>query len=264
MMARTPRTSRGRSFGESRSKFKAGNLGNACGGTLGSLLRTALGQVGSMRDVVEREARATRSRLDGALGDRRRQDALARLGDAVFELWVRGELGDLDEIPELRGCLAEIEAIDARAEVASRERGGPARSADDRGGEPAARDEHEAEDDGAVSSANWAASRARFDRGRPVSTTENLRVWRPVAPRDPPARRDTPPRGTDGGSRDHGQARAPEPARDPESIARAERPTRPSRAAVRPGGIAFVPDEPDEADELAEYMHSDDVPPRGK
>ena len=203
-MARTPRTGRG-----GAGSFR----GNTFGGTLGSLLRTALVQVGNMRDVVEREARATRSRIDGALGDRRRHDALARLGEAVLELWERGDLGDLADVPEVTECFAEIEAIDAHSEAdAARPRraagrGGRGASVRNRG----ARDDDEPnQDDGTVASVNWAASRARFDRGRVKPTA---------------------------------QASAPR---------------------QRPGGIAFVPDDRDDDQELSEYMHEDDVPPKAK
>ena len=68
-------------------------------GTLGTLLRTTLAQAGAVREVLERGAREGRSRLDGVLANRRRQDAIAELGEIVLDLIRRGEI-DLGELPE--------------------------------------------------------------------------------------------------------------------------------------------------------------------
>src|SRR5262245_18735909 len=87
-------------------------------GTLGTLLRTTRAQAGTLRDVLERGAREGRSRLDSALANtrssRRRQDALAELGDIVLDLIRRGEI-DLDELPEARALVTYIDELDADA-----------------------------------------------------------------------------------------------------------------------------------------------------
>src|SRR5690242_12471202 len=74
-------------------------------GTLGTLLRTT-------REVLERGAREGRSRLDEALAGRRRDDALAELGEAVLDLIRRGEI-DLDQLPEVRDIVAHLDELDA-------------------------------------------------------------------------------------------------------------------------------------------------------
>src|SRR5215470_9516376 len=61
-------------------------------GTLGTLLRTTTGVV---RDALERGAREGRARLDDVRLSRRRQDALADLGELVLSLIRRGEIDRL-------------------------------------------------------------------------------------------------------------------------------------------------------------------------
>jgi hypothetical protein len=181
-------------------------------GTLGTLLNTALQQAGvvrdAARDVLERGAREGRSRLDDARSNRRRQDALAELGELVLDLIRRGEI-DLAELPEAKPLVRRLDELDddhpdepdedvARA---------PSRSRFD------VRDR----EDGTVSSSRWSPPKR--------ATPATPRVWRPTA--EPPPE-------------------APVPAR---------------RAMPRnphnKGGIAF-----DDDDDLAEYMHPDDVPPK--
>ena len=81
-------------------------------GTLGSLLKSTLAQVGVVRDVIERGAREGRSRLDEARAGRRRHEALAELGEVVLELIRRGEI-DLGELPEVRDVVADLDQLDA-------------------------------------------------------------------------------------------------------------------------------------------------------
>ena len=63
--------------------------------TLGSLMQSALEQMGVVREVVERGAQAQRTRYDSVRLDRRRRDALAALGEVIHRLAVRGHLGEL-------------------------------------------------------------------------------------------------------------------------------------------------------------------------
>jgi len=99
-------------------------------GTLGTLLRTTTDVV---RDALERGASAGRARLDDVRSSRRRQDALAELGELVLDLIRRGEI-DLAELPEARDLVRHLDELDA------------------------ASDGDEAEDDGAR-----ATTRRRFD-----------------------------------------------------------------------------------------------------
>src|SRR5215470_16501522 len=81
-------------------------------GTLGTLLRTTLAQASVVRDALERGAREGRSRLDEARANRRRHDTLAELG---LELIRRGEI-DLEELPEVRSLVHELDELDAHAD----------------------------------------------------------------------------------------------------------------------------------------------------
>lgn len=238
-------------------------------GTLGTLLRTTLAQAGAMRDALERGAREGRSRLDDALASRRRDTALAELGARVLELIRQGEI-DLDELPELHDVVAHLDELDARdgeeldeevygaapgpgfgpapGERGDRgDRGGdrgapPSRSRFDRRG-PRGGDES----DGTVSSRAWrppssslSSSSSSSSRPAPSSSPRaptSARVWRP------PAADDASPHAP------HAPAEAPTPA--PAAPARARPP------AAKRGGIVF---DDDNDDDLADYMHPDDVP----
>jgi hypothetical protein len=81
-------------------------------GTLGSLFRTTLQQAGSFRQVLEREARSTRSWIEATRQARRKKDLLAELGLITYELAVRGELGDLAEYPELSMYVQQLDALE--------------------------------------------------------------------------------------------------------------------------------------------------------
>src|SRR5882762_8369323 len=77
-------------------------------GTLGTLLRTTTDVV---RGALERGAREGRARLDDVRANRRRQDALAELGEVVLDLIRRGEI-DLDELPEARDVIRQLDEFD--------------------------------------------------------------------------------------------------------------------------------------------------------
>ena len=190
-------------------------------GTLGTLLRTA---VPAVRDVIERGAREGRARLDDALSGRRRGDALVELGEIVLDLIRRGEI-DVAELPEVADIVHHLDEMDAEQNEAPVPRSLTRRRFDDRGGPPPTergkkRARPAAEDDGTVSSRTWSPS-SKANAAAP-------RVWRPNADThhdDQPESRDRP-------------RAAPIPAPNP----------------AKKGGISF------DDDDLAEYMHPDDVP----
>jgi hypothetical protein len=80
-------------------------------GALGTLLRTTTDVV---RGALERGAREGRARLDDVRANRRRHDALADLGEIVLDLIRRGEI-DLDELPETRSLVRQLDELDASA-----------------------------------------------------------------------------------------------------------------------------------------------------
>lgn len=212
-------------------------------GTLGTLLRTTLQQASAVREVVgemlDRGAREGRARLDEFRSERRgshrRQDALADLGELVLDLIRRGEI-DLDELPEARELVDDIEAIDAdgaddgtppRDVERDVTRAQSRRRFDDRGRDDDRRaasrtsghgaDQPADREDGTVSSGRWAPPKG----ATPSREAAAPRVWRPPVAEAPTV---TPP--------------------------------------TRKGGIRFeVEPDPDDAD-LADYMHPDDVPPK--
>lgn len=171
-------------------------------GTLGTLLRSTLHQAGVVRDAVG-EA------LGQGRQQRKRQDALAELGEVVLELVRNGEI-DLGELPEAREVIRQLDEMDAGTEEIPEEIAQPTsrKRFDARGG-----------DDGTVSSGvRWAPAKPAKPAGE--------RVWRP--PVDEPA---------------------------PQAAAKQKQMPVPG---VRKGGISFDNDD----DDLAEYMHPDDVPPK--
>jgi hypothetical protein len=89
-------------------------------GTLGTLIRTTINQVGAMTDVARRQARSQKQRLDTALLERRRREALAELGENLYELASRGEI-ELDELPELFQRVQAVEEIDREIAEAAAE-----------------------------------------------------------------------------------------------------------------------------------------------
>lgn len=224
-------------------------------GTLGTLLRSTLHQVGMVRDVVERQARSSLANLDHAMLQRKRRDTLARLGELAYEMIRDHRAGMMTGHPEVGELIAEVEEIDERLqEWPQPEPGMRSRS---RRGAPASADD-------TVSSADWRppVPRAAADEGA------RQRVWRPEIPPD-----DEEPAPAAGGSRPAGSrpdasvpGRAPdtmETARTEPEVAASPRARRRSRRRDTGGGIAFVSDTTAmEDDDLAEYMHEDDVPRR--
>jgi hypothetical protein len=96
-------------------------------GTLGTLIRTTINQVGAMTDVARRQARSQKQRLDTALLERRRREALAELGENLYDLASRGEI-ELDELPELFQGVQAVEELDREiAEAAAETQGRNAR-----------------------------------------------------------------------------------------------------------------------------------------
>ncbi len=191
----------------------------ALGGTLGSLLRTTLAQAGVVRDAIERGAREGKHRLDDARRERRREQALAQLGQATLDALRAGDAPELLERAAIADALAQVEELEQgdREEPAAWV-APPTRQRYDRGDD----------DDGTVAAAGW----------RPPPPTRG-EVWRPTeargrGPIEPPAEAAKPRR----------------PAAEPGAQFQERR---------RPGGIQF---EADSDDDLAEYMHPDDLPSR--
>ena len=198
--------------------------------TLGTLLRTAIQQAGGVKDALTRGAQQGREKIEELRSDRRRHDALAELGELVLDLIRRGEI-DVAELPEARDLIRILDGIDAENEESDITTTQPFNRGrfDDRGAAPipsrapARSAAPPRGEDGTVGSG---ASGARWSPSKAATTTGPQRVWRP----DPEA--------------------PPEPA-----PARGIVPTLP-KDPHRKGGISF------EDDDLADYMHPDDVPPK--
>jgi hypothetical protein len=187
-----------------------------------------LAQAGVVREMLERGAREGRARLDDARQGRRREQALARLGEAVLDAVKNGEpqVAELYDLPDIADALADVEGLEAGGEDVADEDG----------------------DRGAV----WVPPgiRDRFDRRPPRPPpiepdgdgTVSSKDWKPAASE----RRRTPE--AEPGAR-FAERAAPVPASAP---------------AARKGGIQFTRDDDDDDDEadLAQYMHPDDVPPK--
>lgn len=181
-------------------------------GTLGTLINTALSQAGVVRDALERGAREGRSRLDDMRQNRKRNDALAELGEIVLDLIRKGEI-DLGELPEAKQLVRYLDELDG----------------DDSG------------DDEDLDEVVRPSSRKRFDDRDDGTVTSSARPWAPRKPTSPAQRVWRPV--------------ADEPAPDEPRPARAE-PRRLPNNPTRKGGIAF------DDEDLDEYMHPDDVPPK--
>ncbi len=213
----------------SRGRSRSSSL-PAIGGTLGSLLRSTLAQAGAVKDVLERGAREGKHRLDDARRERRHEQALARLGEAVLDALRAGDAPELLERADIADALAEVEDTERGGDRGS-ERGGdwvapPTRERYDRG-----------DDDGTVSSNSW----------RPPSRPAPSHP----APGYPPAPRPAP-------APARPETRASEPARPVRRAA--DEPGARFQERPRAGGIQFDPGGDD--DDLAEYMNPDDLPPR--
>lgn len=214
-------------------------------GTLGTLLRTTLTQLGGMRDLALDQARSQRMRLDTALLQRRLRDTLAALGEAVYELAASGQLGELEEVPEIADCLIELEELEQRI-VEMEERSRAPMPAP----EPAG---------GSRGRARWSKSR-RSSGGRGGGGRggggggggggdPEPRVWRPNL-------------GDDDGtvSAFGGDALDDDPLDDDPAPRKRSRSRSRGRSARARGGIEFVNDDPiDPEEDLSNYMHEDDV-----
>lgn len=249
-------------------------------------MRTTLHQMGVVKDAVERQARSSLGQLDAVMLQRRHREALARLGEVVWDLAKHGELGELGEHEEIAALLDELAELEDRAYGAG-------------------------SGDGTVSAADWSAtSRSSAPARGPAGTRgpgrksqPEMRVWRPSvadipdAPDAPDAPGGDAEPARDPGPAVHARGRAVAPKRGPSGLERSEvrddtavpeatdaspaqergrtgeRPGPSGRSRGRrtrgrddqaAGGIAFMEDGPgDEDDDLAGYMHEDDVPPRG-
>jgi len=203
-------------------------------GTLGTLLRTTTGVV---RDALERGAREGRARLDDVRANRRRQDALAELGELVLDLIRRGEI-DLAELPEARDLMRQLDDLDGEPAQADAEPEPPHATTRARFDARPRRDSRPG-GDGTVSSGASPADLAALRTSRtttaqnrsPAETRSTLAPTKPIkglwrADVDAPGPPDAPP--TRGSLRAH----------DPH----------------RKGGISF------DDDDLGDYMHPDDVP----
>jgi len=254
-------------------------------GTLGTLLRTTTGVV---RDALERGAREGRARFDDVRSNRRRQDALAELGELVLDLIRRGEI-DLAELPEARDLVRQLDQFDAEANddpepepprTLHRSRFDDRSPRDDR----ALRDQRAPRDNGASHNGASHNPRASHDNRAPredrapressandgtVSSGATARPGRPTIPARP----------------QHAEVTFSPPSSTPSTAPSTRTPTKPIRNNWRPpvdddvptladmpaakrtpplplnpqrkGGISF------EDDDLSEYMHPDDVPSKG-
>ena len=186
-------------------------------GTLGTLINTALSQAGVVRDAIERGAREGRSRLEDVRTTRKRNDALAELGEIVLELIRKGEI-DLGELPEAKQLVRYLDDLDGDTSGDDEDLDEVVR--------PGSRKRFDDRDDGTVASSSAARPWA------PRKPSAPQRVWRPQV--EPPLE-------------ENPVVVAPPAAREPRRL-----PNNPARK----GGIAF------DDEDLAEYMHPDDVPPK--
>jgi hypothetical protein len=216
-------------------------------GTLGTLLRTTTDAV---RDALQRGAREGRARFDDVRASRRRQDALAELGELVLALIRSGEI-DLAELPEARELVRQLDEFEAEPtdEPALEPPRATSRSRfDDRARRPAPADP--ADDDGTVSS----GATAHHTSASGTASSGATRRTNPGAPRyveSAPASTRVPTKPIKDSWRptlDDAPTIADMPA-----AKRSLLPHDPQRR----GGISF------DDDDLNEYMHPDDVPPKG-
>lgn len=261
-------------------------------GTLGTLLRNTLEQVGAVKDVVERQARNSLEQLDSVMLERQKRDALANLGELIWDLTRAGRMPTdlrqlaedhdfaalIDELDELQARIADERDRDAHNRARPEHRGRQRAAGVER--RPAAREVS----DGTVSSAGWRPpppSGAGDEHGQ---RRHEVRVWRPTRPS---AARDdhnsapttaTPPTAAPTAAATEATATdPPAPAVTPRAHRRRSRAHDGARGGgiafgnnaadssahahdgARGGGIAFVSDAADDDDDLSEYMHEDDL-----
>lgn len=186
-------------------------------GTLGTLMRGALSQA---TVLIERGAQGGKARLDEALRDRRRREALARLGELALPHLRAGRPDELLDESEVHALLEELDGLDD--EAAGERAGGTAAAVVD-----AAR--------GMFSSmrTRWDPRGADAPAGRAGGDDDDGTVASGAAPARSGIVFDD-----DEADDAHAPARAPHP---------------PGRADLSRGAH-------DEDDDLAAYMHPDDVP----
>lgn len=136
-----------------------------------------------MTDVARRSAKTGKQRFDGALLERRRREALAELGETLYELVRSGEL-ELDELPELGRGVEEVDDLDRQIAEAEALAGGAGRGAR----RPVKLSRNDAP-------ADWGRERGSRKRPPPVEP----RVWRPGMPPSAPVELDEPPAAAGGG-----------------------------------------------------------------
>jgi hypothetical protein len=184
-----------------------------------------------VKDAVERQARSQRVWLDSALLQRRHRDAMTRLGEIVHGLAASGELGDLEEFPEIARQLAVLEDLEERiAEAATR-----AREATERARDAAER---------FVERAAWPATEGVRRAWEAGAAVRGGRRGASTGPADMAMDDDDDPFDVDPFD--------DEPPRRPSARvgadARRHAAKKPRSRPRRTGGIEFVDDEPDDGD----------------
>lgn len=190
-------------------------------GALGSIFRTTLEQVGVVKDAALQQTRGSSGLVDQALASRRRRDAMTKLGEAIYERWRAGDLAELGLDPDIGVLLEEI-----RAEGAS-----------------------EADIDEAFHRRSGPEAVSSKDYLPPVRPSAEP-VWRPVMPADAEEASE--------------RVEMSIPAKQSQPKTASRRMTR-NIAHRTAHGISFdteatKSDDPQFDDDLAQYMHDDDVP----
>ncbi len=238
-----------RVFGENESLWCNTDMSRRRGGppdlksTLGSLLRTTLDQFGAVKDVVEQQTRGRGGLLDQALTQRRRKEAMARLGESIYSYLQEGspEAEAIALVPEIAMAIANVDSVEDEDDGYD--------SAEFEGGEFVPASDHSF-----VPSPNQnreAVSSANYRPPAPKQSSKEFRVWRPVIPPDDDISE----------SEDEPVSQPLPAASDKDTHSRIPRKTAQRK---RGGGIHFVdepprPGEVDSDDDLESYMHDDDV-----
>jgi hypothetical protein len=117
------------------------------GSQLGSILTRTWQQLEGVREVVVQKTKEGRLQIDLTLLRRKRQAALASLGEVVARLARSGRI-DEDDFPELSGPLASVQDVEERIErEETRARRAAAGLEDDIGYEDGDREEYDEDDD---------------------------------------------------------------------------------------------------------------------
>jgi len=242
-----------------RTKRSSFSLTDGLPTAIGGILRTTWEQMGAVREVVEQTARSSRLRVDAMMAAKNHRDALMALGAACYERAVRGDFGDLNDDHELLDLLAAVEHAEAETTVSGGPNGMNSPDLADFGFTAGDMEDlsgiaGDSESD-LVSAENWQP---------PAPPSEPMRVWRPVIPNDPP---------------NEPTESAPQAPLEDAPVKTAANRARGTIENNRPpgdvgdvGDVVFVMDSAtsggardntgyvDDEDDLAEYMHEDDVP----